>query len=341
MKRLRRILAWLLLTLLVVVGLLWWRHARDADALTRTLLAAFESASGLQLRTEQAARVEFWPRIAIAIDRAQLHAPGGERSLADVHEFAIALPWSSLWRDEHRIEALQFGQLEIDVDAIAQWLATRSEAGPPQPLHWPQLDAELRIGELRLRDRPDLRLQALELGRIHKDAVTHFSAIWPASVPAARPELRMKLAARLLESSGGLALADLELDLHEADIEAATVRGALTWFDPMRQSAELELRAGTLPAWIDTSPLRFDRKPLRLQLRANGAVLGPLAVQIDGELAGDALKGEVQLPQGWTSLLAAPMQLAEAAHGELRIARLRTDQVEIDGFTWRNPAATR
>jgi hypothetical protein len=334
MKRLRRWLAGLLLVVLGLGALAWWRFARDAEALTRTLVAVVESGTGLQLVTQAPGEFDLWPRISLRIAQAELRNQAA--TVARVDGFAIVLPWRSLFGGERRIDGLRADRLELDADAIASWAASRSDDGPPLPLSWPRLDAEIHVDHLLVAG---MELRDLVMSPLGNERALSLDAVWPQAADSKRPPLNLVLRGTTRERDGGLAVDPVELRVDDAGAEVLRITGRFAWQDASRQAGSLQLTATTPPAWLDPTPLRIEAMATALQFELDGAMTGPLSLSCTGRLAGEPFDAKLVLPADWmTTLSESPLRLAEQATGELSLSRLRTDAAEIDGFTWRNPA---
>lgn len=343
----RRGWRWLLLGLGFLglcLGFALWRLSRDDERLTRWLADAVQSASGLQLHAPRAATFDFWPRLGIAMNDVELRSPGHGTVPARIGVLRAQLPWSSVFGRDLRIGAIELRDVDLDAQSIALWQQQRQEFGPLPAMRWPQLDAEVRLHNVRYRDHSgsdvtssNWTIHDAHLDGWHIDQVASLSAAfsWDALAPG---QFNLSLQCTPRQSRNSIAIEPCTAELRHDEENVISLRGYLRHDDIERNESQWRLESAQMPAWIPIGSLHFDPLPVDLALRVVGAWAGPLKVKLTGNISGSALDSDLVLPYGWLdqSLQGDWQPLLDKTSGFATIDQLKGEDFQAQGIEWRN-----
>jgi len=256
-SRTRRRWLWLgLLPVLALGGFFALRTLLQPERLSAFLLRQAADATGLELTLAEPADIGFWPDLHLELSGVTAAIPGNSAApLLRAERLDAVLPWSALRAQTLQLRSLRLYAPVLDVAVLRQWLSSREEAGPPQALRLPQLDAALAVEQGRIVDK-DWTIAALDLAlpslRDGDSTVLTLDGILERAGHAALPfDLRIALTPR--QAGDELRLDAMTLSAHDAGMDAPWLQlgGSLTLRHPQHLAFKLD---GALPQWPATWP---------------------------------------------------------------------------------------
>lgn len=340
-RRRRRRWIWLIaLGLVLLGGWIALRMLLQPERLSAFLLQQAEDATGLIITLEQPADVGFWPDLHLEMQGLIVRAPGSDRTILRGQRVEIVLPWSALRGGDLRLRELRLVPMTLDLDALAEWLDTRADAGPPAPWRLPQLDTGLLVSRSRItwsdREIADFHL---DLDGLH-DGHTSIASIRGVLVA---PDLRLPFDLGLVfmpRQHGD------EIRLDPLAIAARDAPDAKPWIEAEGRAAfdiprhlrfELEAR---LPAWREGWPaLPLPEAPtapevaVDIDYTGTPQFLGTLDLRL--VRADESLEAALELGDvlAWFAEPDAP--LLPPMSGHMKAGRLQFDGVEASGVELR------
>lgn len=333
-KRPRRWLRWTAAVLLLGVAALafaGWLFVRDRERVAALVVAQVRDSFGLELTIGGDASVD-WVPPGITLQDVALRFRG--QQLLQARELAASVPWRTLWTRELHLASLKLVRVDMDTDAVAAYLASRRDDGPPAPLQWPRLDTILVVDDATVRSAgsapielsfrierlaPELPVNAL----VTVKQAGHAVRVELYGTQAAGPGLALDPARIVLSPVGDGATVDFEGSLRFAAANDWRIVGKLA-------CPEIE---AWLAAFVPGLPigrrLELDvdvRRASTLALRAKGAIGDS---RVDADLAGIALPAE----DGAAAWLA--LATSSALRGSAKVDRWQVGDVQLEGIELR------
>jgi hypothetical protein len=327
-----------IVALIVLLAVL--RHHMQPEQLSATLLAQASEATGLDLKLAHPADVSLWPDLNIVLRGLEARAEPGARPILRVERVEIALPWSSLWREQLEITALRLMRPQLDRDALRPWLNQRagSGMGPAAPPRLPRLSAELRVQHGRVHGRSDQAWRVdeidLSLSRLIAGEDFRLSLGFEYREGEQRQPFRLESAGRLHSPGMPLELAPLAIRWLDADgSERLRLNGQLELAWPHRLQFDLAGRGSEWPeAWSSFPARSRDAEAayeLRLAFLGTPQGAGPLQLEF-GRGEGEArFEGDAAQLMAW---LDQPGSRLPPLRGEARAPRLQQGGLLLEGL---------
>ena len=253
-RRQSRLVRWLLsLIVFAAASLAALNYLLDPARLGAWLLQRASGASGLQLSSENPARLHLWPGIQLSIDQLTVAHPG-KQPFAGIEQLRVRVPLTALWQD-WEVEEIRASGIELDwqryADLGGENTKQEAEIGPPRPWQVPTFryielrDLRLKLGEHALWiDRGELA--PLASGETNRLAL---SGHW-LSAEQIRLPFELQVVAELQTELGDLDLRELQLSLNAEQQPVLQGQGQLLLDRLLQLTLHLEADVKAWPsAW--------------------------------------------------------------------------------------------
>ena len=251
-RRRSRLLRWLLGVIVFATAILaTLNYLLDPARLGAWLLQRASAESGLQLSSENPARLHLWPGVQLSIDQLKIAHPGAEQGFASIEQLRVRVPLAALWQD-WEVEEIRASGIELDwqryAETTSQDTTPEAEFGPPRPWRVPTF-RYIELNQLRLKlaghelaiDRGELT--PLASGETNRLAL---SGNW-LSAEQIRLPFALEAEAELQTEQGDLDLRQLQFNLSAEQQPVLQGQGQLL-LDPLLQlTLHLDAELGTWP----------------------------------------------------------------------------------------------